>query len=381
MYDEVEQADYVLVVCTETYARRFRGHEEAGVGLGARWEGAIITNFLYVEQDDSTKFIPVVVDGDDRKHIMAPLSLTSFHVIGRPGSRNLEPLVAQLRGQPLVEPALLLGEISRQAEERSPAWDVLEGADNRQLSETVSLLENLIGPPSGAETSEEAAYFLGRLLEADGQLAAAINAYYRSSEYHGRYWTESIAGVERVNTQLQRHFGPGSAVEAAMAWMAAVMRGNMDLAWQLTQRNLRLSLVQAWIIANEGRSEVSRYDREELAAALSALNPRHRLRRAFFRTQLREFQYTFQGYNAATWGAAERPRRYGVEYELVIFMDTGGEELRWQPGEQRPAITLILKREITEWKVAGFQSLLIPGWPPTEAPLPGQEHGRPFADQ
>ncbi|HEY0431235.1 MAG TPA: SEFIR domain-containing protein, partial [Pyrinomonadaceae bacterium] len=37
MLDQVDAADSVLVVCTETYYRRFRGHEEPGKGRGGDW--------------------------------------------------------------------------------------------------------------------------------------------------------------------------------------------------------------------------------------------------------------------------------------------------------------------------------------------------------
>jgi hypothetical protein len=43
MHDEIEAADFVLVVCTETYARRVTNREARGHGLGARWEGGILT--------------------------------------------------------------------------------------------------------------------------------------------------------------------------------------------------------------------------------------------------------------------------------------------------------------------------------------------------
>src|SRR5690348_1576187 len=39
---EVHEADFILVVCTETYYRRSLGYEEKGVGLGVKWESAII---------------------------------------------------------------------------------------------------------------------------------------------------------------------------------------------------------------------------------------------------------------------------------------------------------------------------------------------------
>ena len=37
MQHQVEEADFVLVVCTDTYKRRFEGKEQPGVGKGADW--------------------------------------------------------------------------------------------------------------------------------------------------------------------------------------------------------------------------------------------------------------------------------------------------------------------------------------------------------
>jgi hypothetical protein len=43
MLERLDWADFVLVVCTETYYKRFRGREEQGKGKGADWEGSLIT--------------------------------------------------------------------------------------------------------------------------------------------------------------------------------------------------------------------------------------------------------------------------------------------------------------------------------------------------
>ena len=76
MEDEIEAADFVLMVATETYERRRRGLEEAGKGLGARWEGAIIGQALYEAALHNTKFIPVVFDrGGRRPHPDLPARL------------------------------------------------------------------------------------------------------------------------------------------------------------------------------------------------------------------------------------------------------------------------------------------------------------------
>lgn len=39
MNRQIERADFVLVVCTETYERRFKGEDETGKGLGAKMGG------------------------------------------------------------------------------------------------------------------------------------------------------------------------------------------------------------------------------------------------------------------------------------------------------------------------------------------------------
>ncbi len=65
MVNQILAAQYVLVVCTETYARRFEGRE----GLGANWEGGIITQQLYEAAMVNTKFIPVVFRKEDAAHI------------------------------------------------------------------------------------------------------------------------------------------------------------------------------------------------------------------------------------------------------------------------------------------------------------------------
>lgn len=67
--NQVEESKFVLVVCTETYLRRFRGKEEPGKGKGVTFEGYIITQELYNAQGRNGKFIPIVFAVGDREHI------------------------------------------------------------------------------------------------------------------------------------------------------------------------------------------------------------------------------------------------------------------------------------------------------------------------
>jgi len=73
MLNQLDWAEFVLVICTEVYNRRFRGHEEPGIGRGVTWEGAIITQELYDNHSRSNKFIPIVFNAQDKKHIPIPI--------------------------------------------------------------------------------------------------------------------------------------------------------------------------------------------------------------------------------------------------------------------------------------------------------------------
>ena len=62
MLDRLDEAAFVLVVCTETYYSRFRGHEQPDRGKGVDWEGALITQELYDARSSTLKFVPVLFD-------------------------------------------------------------------------------------------------------------------------------------------------------------------------------------------------------------------------------------------------------------------------------------------------------------------------------
>jgi len=60
MEDKIEEADYVLLVCTELYLKKVRQKVAAGEGLGVCWEAGIIYALLYRVKRNTTKFLPVV---------------------------------------------------------------------------------------------------------------------------------------------------------------------------------------------------------------------------------------------------------------------------------------------------------------------------------
>ncbi len=103
MLDEIDAADHVLVICTPTYYRRFRGHEVPGRGKGADWEGAIITQERYEGRSKGTKFVPVIFDDEHEAAIPEPLrSATRYKLTSVSEYRKL---CQYLRGEAGVEPS------------------------------------------------------------------------------------------------------------------------------------------------------------------------------------------------------------------------------------------------------------------------------------
>ena len=68
MLDQLQEPDFCIAVCTETYSRRFDGKEAPDHGCGATWEGRWIRQLLY-ESKRNDRFIPIVFEPTDVQHI------------------------------------------------------------------------------------------------------------------------------------------------------------------------------------------------------------------------------------------------------------------------------------------------------------------------
>jgi TIR domain len=104
MKDQVKRAQFVLCLASPLYRERF---EQAGgtpdVGRGARWEGAIITEELYEQQQvGPKKFIAVVMPGtssEDIPDVLNPIGWTHYTL-----PDDDESLYRRLTNQPAVVP-------------------------------------------------------------------------------------------------------------------------------------------------------------------------------------------------------------------------------------------------------------------------------------
>jgi hypothetical protein len=105
MLDQLDWAEFVLMVCTETYYRRFRRHQEPGKGKGAEWEGNLITLEVYHAKSRTTKFAPVLFASQDEQFIPEPLSGHTHYVLT--SEDNYAKLYDFLTGQAGVTPSEL----------------------------------------------------------------------------------------------------------------------------------------------------------------------------------------------------------------------------------------------------------------------------------
>ena len=102
---QIEAADVVLMVCTETYYRRVSGDEGRGKGLGVVWEAAIIRQLLSDAGAVSDKFVPVLFSDTSPEQIPTPIKGGTRYVVDT--EDGYEDLYRRLTGQPhLLRPAL-----------------------------------------------------------------------------------------------------------------------------------------------------------------------------------------------------------------------------------------------------------------------------------
>jgi hypothetical protein len=105
MVNQIRRADFVLLVITETYRKRFEGDEEAGKGKGVKWEGGIVTRSLYNSEFRTGKFLPVVFGSEHNASMPAIFVGNTYYDISQPA--GLEALVRLMTDQPAHIPAPL----------------------------------------------------------------------------------------------------------------------------------------------------------------------------------------------------------------------------------------------------------------------------------
>ena len=132
MLDQLDAANCVLVICTETYYRRFRGHEVPGKGKGVDWEGALITQEMYDSRRQTLKFIPVFLSPVNEAWIPEPLRAVTYYALNSEAA--YQSLYDFLLGQAGIKPRPL-GELKKRTRRQGEVLTFEQAsAPNQQAS-------------------------------------------------------------------------------------------------------------------------------------------------------------------------------------------------------------------------------------------------------
>ena len=109
---QIQEADFVIMICTSTYYRGVMGEEEPGTGYGVLWESALIYQYLYNTGTLNTQFIPVLLEGANISDIPTPLQSATYYRLSTATGyeelyrrlthqhRTLKPALGMLRALP-----------------------------------------------------------------------------------------------------------------------------------------------------------------------------------------------------------------------------------------------------------------------------------------
>ena len=102
MENQIEQADFVLLVCTPVYLKRYKGKDRLG-GKGVTFEGVVVSQHLYDSYYQNTKFVPVIPEHGSYNNV--PVALKAYNTYTL--QTQYDDLYRYLTSQPkLVPPPL-----------------------------------------------------------------------------------------------------------------------------------------------------------------------------------------------------------------------------------------------------------------------------------
>ncbi|NQZ10486.1 MAG: TIR domain-containing protein [Algicola sp.] len=96
MENGIEDADFVLLICTETYKKRITSKEKKGIGFGCRFEGKLIYNSINNTASLNNKFLPILFNLNDKPHIPLLLSGDTFYLLTPDDPKGFDDLKRRL---------------------------------------------------------------------------------------------------------------------------------------------------------------------------------------------------------------------------------------------------------------------------------------------
>jgi hypothetical protein len=100
MEKKIRDSRLVLMICTEEYYKKGMGEAPPDTGLGVKWEGGLIYQYLYNAGANNQKFIPVLFRGTDKQFIPTPVQSATYYQVNT--DAGYDKLYARLLNRPGV---------------------------------------------------------------------------------------------------------------------------------------------------------------------------------------------------------------------------------------------------------------------------------------
>lgn len=236
--EQIEESQFVLVVCTDAYLRRLTGKEAPGVGRGGIWEGFVMTQEIYNSQASNDKFIPILFSESHANSIPVFLAgVTRYDLSQQDG---FERLYRRLTDQPWITMPPL-GE-----RQNLPSRDSLDQAGQIPTIENrAAKTASLINLPFARNP-----FFTGR--------EELLNRIHRTLQATGAAAISGMAGQGKTQTALEyayRHkddysstlWARANSREAIVSSLASLARALRLPEGAAAEQTVAVGAVKAWL--------------------------------------------------------------------------------------------------------------------------------------
>jgi tetratricopeptide (TPR) repeat protein len=224
MERQIEGRDFTLMVCTESYRRRFMEDEASGVGRGVVWEARILRNLLYEDSQWQGRIVPLLFASAARQFVPTVFRGNFYDVSEDNG---FESLLRHLLREP-GSGAESLGSLGPQGSRWSAfenPWLVPDAMRTRYFTGREQLLAQL----HRQLTNHRRAALSGLGGVGKTQTAIEYAVRHRAEYPDGVFWTnaESTSGLTSGFVEIAKTLRLGAAassdqeqvVRATLEWM------------------------------------------------------------------------------------------------------------------------------------------------------------------
>lgn len=168
-------------------------------------------------------------------------------------------------------------------------------------------------------------------------------------------------GHEQSPEELQAHFGPAGPVQAATAWLEAVLRDrDYRAAWRLSDPLFRQWRAQEWVDANAHHPDLAGRDVQQLVDDLAELDSTSDVWEEFATIEVQQYRSSWQHVNLDTWGWASRPRPFSPDREIVLFIPASGVATQVTHAALVHGLPLVMLHTAEGWLLSGQSEALPP---------------------